>query len=1829
MLSSARKICNAFVLLALIMLFYTNAYSQYISKKEIAAQFIQDLSEGIVNHYDAIKEVAGYLVEYIDENHLKYYEAYLEDGEKIDPNTISFLESGGEVIAFEIFTDPTGALTDVMKVVLKEERDLYLRYINDYIPYEYSAPVAGTPKKLYAKAIIDGTVYIASIEYIVRQYIDVPQFGNGYFIEYRNLQIEPNSFPQKTLTGLETFKLLYKTKVGDQTSGIVNLPSVFKAYRKKPLSFYIHRKNSFNSDKLWPYVQKGLNELKIYVFREVLFGGTEWIGTFTFTDENPNIPKAPIIKKVESGPDYITVSWEPPTEKPIPGKYRLYRSSRYPVTKLNSKIITTTTSLSFTDHTVIQGKDYYYAVSAITTVGSDEYEGNVSQSLKGNAHIRYFLNIEKLKNLYATDRPIEIQGTVEDNFGQKISGCNVFLSSPKNKWSNKNITTDEQGKFSFQVLSSTKEGVHYLYVNTQKNNSAATKKIFYNVLDSSKIRDVSIVNFTSSTLAPSSGQTLTVQIKIKNNCPNSINNQTCKLELKNLNGDLLDFKELNYSLNGEETKTLTTDLSIPANPENELLQLIASCDVEKEKDKTDNFARIDLFKGPTVDKKTYKLGLYENQHIDEPVTINSNTIVLTNASYNEGTFLINDTKSVTIQKDSMAYLEDDDLMIIYHYAGAGDTLGTFSAGASYDFYQSPVEITKHVGNELVYTIKVDNYVELKNEFMFYHDDANKFSGWAPEISSLNNNEKKIILHPSENEKYGRYKTWLRLDATDLSTIWVCRLYNRLMPLHKLTADRATLTNLTLNEQVSTNTSNIPGDEFHFTIMVDNNSSIYFEDHINAFFQLTKGDSVFKLTPDAISLKKNETGQLETRFSTFGISQGSYLLKYRITASYDDIQPITGQVNLTLIDNPELEIEPVDTTNVFDIGEIIPSMVKIKYKGTNNYVDDVRLFSKIIDPAGREIEKKYVYDASKKYYKTSLPSNYSGIYYISLSATKNRAKSANLELKYTVKSNFTVVPVFRTSKKNTRTYVNISIAPIGDLNGVGFDLVYDPTYLRFVDAVPSGVFQQDGTQTTFMKTKSGDRVIIGYSRLGNKGINSNAELPLASFEFETIKEGKTTFRLENIAAFNSKGDKIIGSGIDSSMTIEDFSVGVQATLTNIKPEIGELDTLFISLTNPINITTLGFDLRYNPKLFQFYGVNELKLFNENGTVNTALIANDNNGVLNVGLTQLSSKFGINESGKALAIIFKTINIGEQNFNLKNVVVSGPNTNIKIKTKVYNTKAQIGDYQNTTANLFFDPSKIGFSKGDTFYVDLKIEKVYNLNAVALDIDYNPNLVEYLSSEEGNFLNENGKVSTSFIIDNSETDGKLICGLSRLSSTEPGPSTTPAEVLFKLKFLAKNVGSGDLKMSNIGLLSPDGTTNYDFTYNNAAIHIYNSDFDLIPLSESDTTKTSAPKFEWEAFETPFSNDTVTYDLYYKQQTNQNTILATLDEDSSYTIIRNIKNNFYELDPDKHLTNHIYYEWFVKAKTTFGLVKRSNQHSLIFYVDNPSVPPVIPEMPRLYLYEDEDFAKGNSFWYKYFYDLDDNDETLQYDISNGRIVKVSKKDTVYYFSLPENWFGIDTLELTVIDDVGLSASSEMIIFVKSVNDPPQFDNLPDTLNLPTNKTISLLLWDYVKDVETNDKDLDYKFNVSTDSIQYSYTNSNGFLKIFSNNYNGLGFIIIKITDDSLASAQDTIFLKCGNLVNIESYASSTPKEFVLFQNYPNPFNPITKIRFGLPKTSDIEIDIFNIRGQLIHRIRKENLSGGYHEFVFDGQNLPSGVYFYRVKMGEILKVNKMVLIK
>jgi len=89
------------------------------------------------------------------------------------------------------------------------------------------------------------------------------------------------------------------------------------------------------------------------------------------------------------------------------------------------------------------------------------------------------------------------------------------------------------------------------------------------------------------------------------------------------------------------------------------------------------------------------------------------------------------------------------------------------------------------------------------------------------------------------------------------------------------------------------------------------------------------------------------------------------------------------------------------------------------------------------------------------------------------------------------------------------------------------------------------------------------------------------------------------------------------------------------------------------------------------------------------------------------------------------------------------------------------------------------------------------------------------------------------------------------------------------------------------------------------------------------------------------------------------------------------------------------------------------------------------------------------------------------------------------------------------------------------------------------------------------------------------------------------------------------------------------TPEEYKLSQNYPNPFNPHTRIDYSIPKSGVVTLKVYNLLGKEVSTLVSENKSAGSYSIIFNGSNLTSGIYFYRLTAGNYIETRKMLLIK
>jgi hypothetical protein len=98
--------------------------------------------------------------------------------------------------------------------------------------------------------------------------------------------------------------------------------------------------------------------------------------------------------------------------------------------------------------------------------------------------------------------------------------------------------------------------------------------------------------------------------------------------------------------------------------------------------------------------------------------------------------------------------------------------------------------------------------------------------------------------------------------------------------------------------------------------------------------------------------------------------------------------------------------------------------------------------------------------------------------------------------------------------------------------------------------------------------------------------------------------------------------------------------------------------------------------------------------------------------------------------------------------------------------------------------------------------------------------------------------------------------------------------------------------------------------------------------------------------------------------------------------------------------------------------------------------------------------------------------------------------------------------------------------------------------------------------------------------------------------------------------------------LVGVEE-ETEIPTEFSISQNYPNPFNPSTTIKFGIPKSSNVQVRVYNSIGQEAAVLTNREYTPGFYEIIWDASRFSSGIYYYTISTNDFKQTKKMLLLK
>lgn len=163
-----------------------------------------------------------------------------------------------------------------------------------------------------------------------------------------------------------------------------------------------------------------------------------------------------------------------------------------------------------------------------------------------------------------------------------------------------------------------------------------------------------------------------------------------------------------------------------------------------------------------------------------------------------------------------------------------------------------------------------------------------------------------------------------------------------------------------------------------------------------------------------------------------------------------------------------------------------------------------------------------------------------------------------------------------------------------------------------------------------------------------------------------------------------------------------------------------------------------------------------------------------------------------------------------------------------------------------------------------------------------------------------------------------------------------------------------------------------------------------------------------------------------------------------------------------------------------------------------------------------------------------------------------------------------------------------------------------------------------------TFDKAVELAINAGNDVLLYTANNLNGKSLVDS-----IVNIVMdkisegKITEQRIDESYNRIIMKKSLLTDIKNIAVNTfPHDFEI-TNYPNPFNSSTQINVKISKAGFVDIKLYNIIGEEVKEIVNEYLESGVHKFLFNSNELSSGVYLLRMNFGENFLSHKIILMK
>ena len=259
----------------------------------------------------------------------------------------------------------------------------------------------------------------------------------------------------------------------------------------------------------------------------------------------------------------------------------------------------------------------------------------------------------------------------------------------------------------------------------------------------------------------------------------------------------------------------------------------------------------------------------------------------------------------------------------------------------------------------------------------------------------------------------------------------------------------------------------------------------------------------------------------------------------------------------------------------------------------------------------------------------------------------------------------------------------------------------------------------------------------------------------------------------------------------------------------------------------------------------------------------------------------------------------------------------------------------------------------------------------------------------------------------------------------------------------------------------------------------------------------------------------------------------------------------------------------------------------------------------------------------------FDDPGDVLSFSITQtSDLVNTSIDGSNLIFSSVQDTSGSAEIIVEASDAAGNTVSDTLSVSVTPVNDLPYVVELPDTLTFKVGEVFNFTIDTAFADVEDKLGELSFTVSVNPTDILLGFDPNTYSITLNSPSYVGFGEIRLTV-EDSDGGALEVVLVIEVEMATSNALMADIPTNFELQQNYPNPFNPSSNIRFGLPESGEVRLDVYNMLGQRVATLVNQKMQAGWHSVTFDASGLSSGTYIYRITSGDFVQTKKMMLIK